>query len=149
MMRLKHLITQNPALKLETSVGINHRQISCCTVYILMHFWGLQSLSRAEQFGVAWWRPKHRQTHTHQPTPCSPAIQTHSHAFTHLLCPPHEELKIDDSTTERVGRRRGIGEKDEEGSHSCCHRAHQRWEEEELEIKKYNIARKKKVKTRQ
>ncbi len=58
----------------------------------------------------------HTHTHTHQPAPFSPAIQTHSHAFTHLLCPPHEELKIDDSTTKRVGIKRGTGEKDEEGS---------------------------------
>ena len=55
----------------------------------------------------------HTLTLTHQPAPFFPAIQTHSHAFTHLLCPPHEELKIDDSTTKEVGRRRGIGEKEE------------------------------------
>lgn len=61
--------------------------------------------------------PTHTLTHTSLHL-SPPAIQTHSHAFTHLLCPPHEELKIDDSTTKGVGRKREIGEKDEEGSQS-------------------------------
>lgn len=78
---------------------------------------------------------KHTHAHTHQPAPFSPAIQTHSHAFTHLLCPPHEELKIDDSTTKEVGRRRGIGEKEEERIQRRD-RAHQRGEDEDVEERK-------------
>lgn len=82
-------------------------------------------------------------THTHQPAPFSPAIQTHSHAFTHLLSQPHEELKIDDCTMQGVGGRRGTGEKDEQSSQRK-HRAHRGWEEEEMEErKKYDIAKKK------
>lgn len=70
--------------------------------------------------------PHPPQTHTHQPAPFSPAIQTHSHAFTYLLSQPHEELKIADSTTRGVGGRRGIGERKDEQSQLKKHRAHQK-----------------------
>lgn len=109
------------------------------------------SLSHARHFGEVCWRPKHTHTHTqpathtHQPAPFSPAIQTHSHAFTHLLGQPHEELKIDDCTMQGVGGRRGTGEKDEQSSQKK-HRAHRGWEEEEMEErKKYDIAKKKTI----
>lgn len=68
----------------------------------------------------------HTHTHTHQPAPFSPAIQTHSHAFTHLLSQPHEELKIADSTTRGVGGRGGIGQKKDEQPQLKKHRAHQK-----------------------
>lgn len=77
-------------------------------------------------------RPKQTHTHCQPHTPActfSPAIQTYSHAFTHLLSQPHEELKIDDSITKGVGgRSRQAGERDEEWSQGR-HGAHQRLEE--------------------
>lgn len=111
-----HLITQNPLLNLESSRGSDHCPQCMVHIFISMAFWRLQSLSRAGQFAVAWWRPKHTHTATHTPAyTFLPRIQTHSCAFTHLLCPPHEELKIDDST-KRDDNRKGTGEREEEGS---------------------------------
>lgn len=109
-----------------------------------MTFWTLQSLPRAWKFGVAWWETQtYPHSVSHQPAPFFPpsSIQTHSHAFTYLLCPPHEELKIDDSTTEGVeggeGWERRMGMEV-----TRKHRANQRWEEEKVEErKKYKIAR--------
>lgn len=131
-----HLITQNPVLKLEFLVGSNDCQITC---RILMTFWRLQCVScRAIWCSVM--ETQTLPTHAHQPAPFSPAIQTHSHAFTHLLCPPHEELKIDDSTTTkrgwekgRKGRKKARGRESKEAQSSSKMRGGERGREEKTQ----------------
>lgn len=139
MMWWLYSIIQNPALKLEFSVGSNDCQITCC---ILMTFWRLQCVScRAIWCSVM--ETQTLPTHAHQPAPFSPTIQTHSHAFTHLLCPPHEELKIDDSTTtkrgwekRRKGRKKAQGRESKEARSSSKMRGGERGRKEKIKCSK-------------
>lgn len=99
-----------------------------------MTFWRLQSLSRAGQFGVAWWRPKHTHTATH--TPACTFLPRNPDTLPCFHAPPlpttrgaKNRWQYDKKGWNKKRNRR----KGREMESKRKPRAHQRWEEEEVE----------------